>query len=141
MKYHGETPVVVNKFVEITPLLYEDYTKCLHKAGYEKWPHKLTKKRACIYIPQCWFGMISDRELVATCALSFGVIKKMKPKPNACEIEGLAVVPKYRKQGIGADIVRRVIKAAMENGYTNIYVAVHPDRKAAVKTYLKVGFK
>ena len=141
MKYHGEMPVTVNKFIEITPALYEDYTKCLHKSGYKKWSHKVTKKRACTYIPQCWFGMISDKELVAVCAVSFGVLKKMKPKPNACEIEGLAVIPKYRKQGIGTDIVKKVIQAAMKRGYTKIFVAVHPERKAAVKTYLKVEFR
>jgi len=145
MKYYGNLPIMTyeieHNFVEITPALYEDYTKCLHKAGYEKWPHKLTLKRACIYIPQCWFGIIKDRKLVATCAVSFGVLKKMKPLPDSCEIEALAVIPEYRKRGLGTAIVRRVIKATMEHGYKNIFVAVHPERKAAVKTYKKVGFE
>lgn len=145
MKYYGNLPVMTyeseRNFVHITEVLYEDYTKCLHKAGYNKWPHKLTKKRACIYIPYCWFGIIKDREMVATCAVSFGVLKKMKPIPAACEIEALAVIPKYRRQGMGAAIVRKVIKAAMEHGYKHVFVAVHPDRKAAIKTYKKVGFK
>ena len=59
------------------------------------------------------------------------------------QIESLVV--SWGEEAVGIltekDIVRRVVKAAMERGYTNIYVAVHPERKAAVKTYKKVGFK
>ena len=145
MKYNGNMPIMTyeaeKNFVEITSVLYEDYTECLHKSGYKKWPHKLTKKRACIYIPGCWFGVIKDRKLVAVCAVSFGVLKKMKPIPASCEIEALAVIPKYRRQGLGVAIVKRVIKSAIEHGYKHIFVAVHPDRKIAIKTYKKVGFE
>jgi len=138
MIYRGEIPEKEH-FVDIEEMHYKTYRKILLRSGFD-WPKNLTEKRACIYIPQSWIGYPKDGKIVGVCAASFGGLKHQKAVPNSAEIEGLAVLPEYRRQGIGSKLTKGVIRILYDNGYEHVYVSVWAKRKDAVKTYLKVGF-
>ena len=139
MKYKGDMPVKDGDIVHIDESLYDTYKRILNKSDYD-WSHKLTKKRSQIYIPGSWLGIKKDGEVVGVCAASFGGLKGMKVS-HAAEIEGLAVIPKYRRQGFATVLVKQVLRTLMKNGYKNIYVSVWTKKKPAVLTYKKIGFR
>jgi len=51
----------------------------------------------------------------------------------------IAIMPKYREQGIGTELMTRLIMLADEKGYTSISLSVD-KRSRAVSLYKKLGF-
>ena len=56
------------------------------------------------------------------------------------EITNVAVSPNYRRQGIGAALVRALWKKAEENGIVRVTLDVRPSNLPAVTLYEKLGF-
>ena len=56
------------------------------------------------------------------------------------ELARLIVDPSLRRRGIGADLVRALLKPAIAAGHPDIFLRVRPDNAVAIKTYLRVGF-
>lgn len=56
-------------------------------------------------------------------------------------VTNVAVLPKYRRQGIGAQLVRAAIHGAEERGCDFLSLEVRVGNEAAVRLYEKLGFR
>jgi len=56
------------------------------------------------------------------------------------ELARLIVDPSERGKGIGAELVRALLKPAIAAGHPDVFLRVRPDNAVAIKTYLNVGF-
>ena len=56
------------------------------------------------------------------------------------ELARLIVDPALRGRGIGAGLVRALLKPAIEAGHPDIFLRVRRDNAIAIKIYLTVGF-
>ncbi|WP_433161787.1 GNAT family N-acetyltransferase [Kribbella sp. CA-247076] len=56
------------------------------------------------------------------------------------ELARIIVDPARRGRGIGAELVRALLKPAVAAGHPDIFLRVRPDNAIAIKTYLDVGF-
>jgi ribosomal protein S18 acetylase RimI-like enzyme len=54
---------------------------------------------------------------------------------------GIAIVPEYRKQGIGTLLLEKIIEQAKLDGYKALSLSVDPRNEAAVQLYRKLGFE
>ncbi|MBA2872942.1 ribosomal protein S18 acetylase RimI-like enzyme [Anoxybacillus calidus] len=54
---------------------------------------------------------------------------------------GIAIVPEYRKQGIGTLLLEKIIEQAKLDGYKALSLSVDPRNEAAVQLYQKLGFE
>ena len=55
-------------------------------------------------------------------------------------IEYIAVLPEFRRQGIGFALLRRIIECAERTGINLVYTTINPDNEASIKLHLKAGF-
>lgn len=60
---------------------------------------------------------------------------------DTADIENIAVSEPYRRSGVGTKILRELIRVAKEAGARKIFLEVRVSNAAAMKMYLKNGFK
>lgn len=60
---------------------------------------------------------------------------------DTADIENIAVSEPYRRSGVGTKILRELIHVAKEAGARKIFLEVRVSNAAAMKMYLKNGFK
>jgi len=60
--------------------------------------------------------------------------------PVKGHVISIAVLPKYRRQGLGLEIMKYGMKKLIENKVTSIYLEVRVSNVAAVEMYKKLGF-
>lgn len=53
----------------------------------------------------------------------------------------IGVVPEFRGQGIGRDLIKRALATADRRGLTRIELTVRADNPAAIALYKRMGFK
>jgi ribosomal protein S18 acetylase RimI-like enzyme len=56
------------------------------------------------------------------------------------ELARIILDPALRGRGIGAELVRALLKPAVAAGHPDIFLRVRPENAVAIKTYLGVGF-
>lgn len=61
--------------------------------------------------------------------------------PDEGDITNVSVAGNRRRQGIGAGLVRELIRRAGEAGVTKIYLEVRESNRAAIALYEKLGFR
>jgi ribosomal protein S18 acetylase RimI-like enzyme len=54
---------------------------------------------------------------------------------------GIAILPDFRQQGIGAILMKEIIQQARFDGYKSLSLSVNPDNHLAVRLYEKLGFQ
>ncbi|MFF8848333.1 GNAT family N-acetyltransferase [Streptomyces sp. NPDC015127] len=59
---------------------------------------------------------------------------------NEAELARIVVALEARGQGMGKELVRRLTTLAMESGYKDIFMRVHPDNLPALRCYQRTGF-
>ncbi len=69
-----------------------------------------------------------------------GCIGLRKIDNDICEMKRLYVRPAFRKKGIGDYLVKKIIEAAKEIGYSKMRLDTLPFLKGAEKLYRKNGF-
>ncbi|MFC0623184.1 GNAT family N-acetyltransferase [Kribbella deserti] len=57
------------------------------------------------------------------------------------ELARIIVAPEFRGKGVGTAFVRALLVPALDAGYADVFLRVHPDNERAIRTYLRVGFK
>jgi RimJ/RimL family protein N-acetyltransferase len=57
------------------------------------------------------------------------------------ELARIIVAPHLRGIGIGTAFVRALLVPALESGYADIFLRVHPDNDRAIRACLRVGFQ
>ena len=60
---------------------------------------------------------------------------------DECFVTNVAVLPSYRKQGIGSALVERVVSNAQANGASFITLEVRLSNTEAISVYKKYGFE
>lgn len=79
------------------------------------------------YVGAAWGRLYSDTNI------SYGFVDAHTPEIS------IALVPKYREQGIGTELMTKLISLADGNGYKGISLSVD-KRSRAVSFYQKFGF-
>ena len=78
-----------------------------------------------------------DGKTVGSCLCTF----YNNGKANVMIIDSVEVDEKYRRRGIGAQLIERAIKLARKYGVDSIELNVNKDNIPAKKLYEKIGFK
>ncbi|MFJ4467202.1 GNAT family N-acetyltransferase [Streptomyces sp. NPDC089424] len=60
---------------------------------------------------------------------------------NEVELARLVVDPDIRGQGLGRELVRRLLARAVEAGFDDVFMRVHPGNDRALRCYLGAGFE
>ena len=59
---------------------------------------------------------------------------------NEVELARIIIAPPARGQGLGRTLVRRLLDEAAQTGWSDVFVRVHPDNRAALRCYQGAGF-
>ena len=78
------------------------------------------------------FVALNDQVLCGFAMLTYWV--------NVAEISDLFVIPGYRGQGIGTDILKALLEQAHKAGYTDIEIGVLASNTRARRLYERMGF-
>jgi ribosomal protein S18 acetylase RimI-like enzyme len=62
-------------------------------------------------------------------------------KSKYFEINDMCVLPEYRSQGIGSQLIKRVEQLAKEQGYQRFFVGSYAQNSKAIAFYQKNGFE
>jgi ribosomal protein S18 acetylase RimI-like enzyme len=62
-------------------------------------------------------------------------------KSKYIELGDMGVIPEYRSQGIGANLVQEFLKSAREKGYQKAVVSSYSGNEKGVRFYKKCGFE
>lgn len=76
-----------------------------------------------------WYRLFNEEEK------GFGFIDCETPEL------GIALLPNFRKHGIGSMLMKEIIEQAKSDGYKSLSLSVDPDNHSAVRLYEKLGFK
>ena len=82
------------------------------------------------------FVALSAGELVGWC----DVLPKARPIHAHTGVLGVALLPPFRGQGIGAELIRRTLDAARTFGFHRVELTVREDNANAIALYKKFGF-
>jgi ribosomal-protein-alanine N-acetyltransferase len=117
--------VLAAQFVEAPHWTRRDYEQILHPAPTADPTHFLTR---------CSVVALSD------CCLTGFAVASWLPQETAAEIEGLVVVEKYRRQGIGSALIGACMAWAAKSGAASMRLEVRTSNAAALALYYRHGF-
>ena len=83
------------------------------------------------------FVAVSAGEVVGWC----DVLPKDRPIYARTGVLGMGLLPPFRGQGIGTDLIRRSLAAARAFGLHRVELTVRENNTSAVQLYKKVGFE
>jgi ribosomal protein S18 acetylase RimI-like enzyme len=87
-------------------------------------------------LPQ--FVVLMDGQIVGWCDILPNARKTVQAH---CGTLGMGLLPKYRGRGIGRNLIRRSIDAALALGLTRIDLTVRESNVNAIALYKAVGFE
>jgi ribosomal-protein-alanine N-acetyltransferase len=65
----------------------------------------------------------------------------VNPDGNEAEIRSFGIKPKYRKKGLGKNLLKLSLSILIKNGFKVVYLDVTLENKPALGLYSKLGFK
>jgi ribosomal protein S18 acetylase RimI-like enzyme len=83
------------------------------------------------------FVALADGEVVGWC----DALPKRFPIHRHVGVVGMGVLPAYRGQGIGRQLLQRTLDAARSGGLSRIELTVREDNPGAIALYEKIGFE
>ncbi|MCK1391800.1 GNAT family N-acetyltransferase [Bradyrhizobium sp. 1] len=83
------------------------------------------------------FVTISAGEVVGWC----DVVRKARPVHAHGGVLGIALLPAFRRQGLGERLMLRALDAAKAFGFRRVELTVRRDNANAIVLYKKVGFE
>ncbi len=124
--------------VDLVPTIarwHWDEWGCLdHDGSLESWTANLATYTLRDAIPTAFVAIegISPVGSVSLVKHDMSIYAELSPW-----LSGLYVRPEFRRQGIGAALVKRVVKAAAELGVDRLYLYTHP----APQFYARLGWR
>jgi len=88
--------------------------------------------------PNVMFGSFVEGELVATSAV--GYTSKFTSSRHKMVMWGVFTSPRYRRKGLGRQVVEASIQHAFSNGVSRINLQVYLPNEPAVTLYKSIGF-
>ncbi|HNS31512.1 MAG TPA: GNAT family N-acetyltransferase [bacterium] len=116
----------------------EEYARVMQSAGFEKWNYAGGTLRTAL--PEGVFFIVYNRtkKIVATaCAQNYPT----NIHPQGGVLGWVAVDPRHRGKKLGYIVSMKSVERLIKAGYSHIYLSTDDWRLAAIKTYLKMGFK
>ncbi len=86
-----------------------------------------------LFVGDCYVAELGD-EVVGTFVI-------MPNTAHEIELKNICVAEKYRRSGIGKDLVKYFVRLAKMEGYTELIVKTADVSKAAIKFYEKMKFE
>ena len=118
----------------------EPFYRLMALAGWPGWDQERLRPWQTRMLPGGWFLMVHEEsgEVVATAMAlrdqgEFG-------RPGG-ELGWLACVPAHRGRGLGLVVSAAVTSRLIEEGYRHLHLYTEDWRLAAIKTYLKLGYR
>ena len=69
-----------------------------------------------------------------------GCVALEEAEPDTCYLETLSVLPPFRRQGLGAMLVRHIFKEAKTLGVSNIGIGIFARQHELKQWYMRLGF-
>ena len=116
------------------------YLGLMERAAFKGWDAARARNLAARALPGGFFVV----EHVATGALAATAVATHKPTeqhPNGGELGWVAADPAHRGKRLGLAVSAAVTALFVQRGYREIYLLTDDWRRAAIKTYLKLGFE
>ena len=86
---------------------------------------------------QARFAALADGEVVGWC----DALPKPLPIHRHVGVLGMGLLPAYRGQGIGWQLLQRTLKASRASGLSRVELTVREDSPGAIALYQKAGFE
>lgn len=71
---------------------------------------------------------------------ALGCLAYQRLDEEICEMKRMFVLPDYRGQGIGNQLVKRLLTEAHSAGYQRMRLDTHPQMQQAARLYQRLGF-
>ncbi len=84
-----------------------------------------------------YFVLLDQKKVVGGC----GIKKLDFAHDNICELQRMFILPSYRGNKFGVELMKRCIAKAKEFGYDKIYLETLSEMKIAIALYEKSGFQ
>ncbi|MCK5845191.1 MAG: GNAT family N-acetyltransferase, partial [Victivallales bacterium] len=113
----------------------------LREAGFSSWDEKQIETwRSLHALPDGIFVIASkvDDKIVAT---AMATHRTTEPHPSGGELGWVAASGDHAGKGLGRAVCIAVLNRYVDAGYKHIYLNTDDHRLAAIKIYLKLGFK
>lgn len=131
----------IEKVTEATDELLFALQRLIPQLGKHKVPPTLEDLAALIAFPPCTLLIArhpdETGEIIATLCLNIYRV----PTGVRSIVEDLVVDERMRRQGVGESLVRRAIDLARSAGASGVSLTSRPDREAANRLYLEMGFE
>ena len=88
--------------------------------------------------PNAMFGSFIDGELAATAAV--GYVSKFQSSRHKMVMWGVFTSPRYRRRGLGRQVVESAVQHAFSNGVHRVNLQVYVPNEAAIALYKSLGF-
>lgn len=113
-----------------------------HRFGYGKWINRIGR---CLKNGSLRFFFTDTYDLTAFVAEEakdgvVGVIIAYLRTDDVWLLHQIAVLPNYRRRGIGYQLMKKLIWHVESKGGRKIELYVQPDNSGAIKLYTKLGF-
>jgi mycothiol synthase len=117
-----------------------DFFALMALAGWLGWDERTLQPWLYRILPDGWYMIIheSSNRIVATCMATHDPTWIV---PYCGELAWLAGDPAHSGKGLGSAAVAAVTTKFLQNGYKVIHLYTEPFRLAALKIYLKLGYK
>lgn len=83
-----------------------------------------------------WFLAVDGSEPIGVIACR----AEDEDKPDDRELQAMWVVQSYRRQGVGGQLIEKVMEWAKEDGASTVSLYVGPSNDAAIRSYEHSGF-
>jgi ribosomal protein S18 acetylase RimI-like enzyme len=80
---------------------------------------------------------LSEGQVIGWC----DVLPKSRPVHAHIGVLGVALLPEFRRQGLGGRLMRQTLHAARAFGLHRVELTVREDNKSAISLYKKIGFE
>ena len=122
----------INQTDELEPILDIEQRSFQWPWGRLAFEGELTCQNACNYIVKSSAGRAGDQVI----AYAF-----FRMAADELHLLKIAVTPAWRRQGIAARLLERCFASRAARGTASVHLEVRPSNTAAIKLYLKLGFK